>query len=341
MGKKKRPFTDWIGFSLLFGLIWFRRIFGRQAALAAGSGLGKIYYLVIKAGKKRYQITADNLRILFPDATDEELDRRIGAVCRHWGRFLLEGSGLSVFDKALADKIVLFNEGGLEIIRQAHGQGKGVIFATAHFGHFELANSAVALHGLPVHSIIRTVDNPMLDKLMDASRNATGLVVIKKENAARDVLRHLRKGDIVTINVDQNAAFNNIFAPFMGKWGATFTTPAIMSQRTGAPIIPLFCVRDDKNDRYMATVHPPVTIEPTGDKNADIRQITMAINARLEEAIRAHPDQWLWVHRRWKTQPNPEELATVRQEEAAIIKALGELPYPTLPFGPDEKAPTS
>jgi len=193
--------------------------------------------------------------------------------------------------------------------------------ATAHFGHFEVAACSLAAMGYPVWSIIREVDNPRMDKWMDAARTATGLGVIKKERAAREILTHLRRGDTVTVHIDQKASFNHIYVPFLGRYAATFTTPAVMSLRTGAPLLFMLCFRDDPADRYLAIITPPVEHIPTGSTHADIRQIIMKLNIILERAIRQAPEQWFWFHGRWKKEPTAEEIAEA-EKEVALINSL-------------------
>jgi KDO2-lipid IV(A) lauroyltransferase len=260
----------------------------------------------------------ENIRRLYPESDDRFCDDLVCKMCRHWGRFLLENCGLPLLTSENVDRLVTIE--GLEHLDAALAKGHGVMLATAHFGNFEIGNGALAVLGYPLQTILRTVDNPRLDTLMDTTRKATGLGIIKKEKAARDIIRHLREGAVVTINVDQNAAFNNIFVPFFGELAATFSTPAVMSLRTGAPIVVAHCFRDEAFDRYRLVIHPAVEIPGIGDTSADIRYILMLVNEKLEGAIKRAPEQWHWAHRRWKTRPDESNLKRVAHEGELIRK---------------------
>lgn len=301
----------------------FTRAAPRRITLLSGSALGVLIFAFLKVQRKRMNATFDNLRNLYPDNSGKELAAIVKKVCRHFGRFLTEcGKVLPSMNEKNVKRYIRFE--GFENFEKALAKGKGAIFATAHFGNFEIANGAFAAMGYPVCSVIREVDNPWVDRLFDKARYGSGLKIIKKEKSAGEILRNLRKGHIVTINIDQNAAFNNIFAPFFGRLAATFITPAVMSMRTGAPILPVLSFRDDESDVYTVRVYPEIEIESTGDRAADIRLATCRLNRILEDAIREAPEQWLWIHRRWKTVPGPEELETIQREEKIIKKAMRE-----------------
>jgi len=300
---------------------WFCQSTSRNLALAGGSVVGWIFWVLLRLQGKRLRMTLENMGTLYPEKSEDELLRLSRRTTRHFGRFLTDGCRLPLIKRSTLEENIKFE--GLEHYIKAHAQGKGVILATAHFGHFEVAACSLAAMGYPVWSIIREVDNPDLDKFMDAARCAPGLGVIKKERAAREVLAHLRSGHTVTVHIDQKASFNHIYVPFFGRMASTFTTPAVMSMRTGAPVLSMLCFRDDATDTYLARISPPIEYIPTGDKRADIRQITMTLNLILEEAVRQAPEQWFWFHGRWKKQPTEDELAEVEREMAIIHSAIG------------------
>ena len=291
----------------------------RGAAMAAGSAIGWLFWAILRLEGKRLSLTLENLRNLFPGKSDSQLRPMARATARHFGRFLSESARVPLLTRETLGGMVDFE--GLEHYAAAHAQGKGVMLATAHFGHFELAACALAMMGYPVHSVIREVDNKGLDLLLDELRFSSGLGVIKKERAAREILGHLRHGDTVTVHIDLNASFNLIYVPFFGRYASTFTTPALMSMRTGAPLLSMLCFRDDASDRYHVKIYPPVAITSTGDMGADERQIIMALNERLEEAVRQAPEQWFWFHRRWKKEPTGEEMEQIRKQLESIESA--------------------
>ena len=292
----------------------------RHFALRFGAWLGGIIWLVLKLERKRLRVTTDNMRNLFPDESESQLNERARKVCIHYGTFLADCSRLPIFTRSSFTNRIRFE--GLGHFRDAYAQDKGLILATAHFGHFEVGAAALALMGYPVHSVIRTVDNLDIDEHFDETRKPTGIGIIKKENSARKILKLLRTKNIVTVHTDLHAGFNNMFIQFFGKWAATFTTPAIMSLRTGAPIVPMYCFRNGRDDSFTIRFCPQVEIaESTGDTGADIRQITTAINDTVEQVIKEAPEQWFWLHNRWKMEPAKMDLELIEKQEA-LINAL-------------------
>jgi len=319
MSGKRNALLDKVALLAAKGFTRACQLAPRSLAMAAGSMVGGLFWAVLRLERKRIAITLDNLRILYPGQDDARLRPLARRTARHFGRFLAESARAPLLTRGSLGDLVTFE--GLEHYAAAHAQGKGVILATAHFGNFELAACAQALMGYPVYSVIREVDNPGLDVFMDQVRGSSGLGVIKKERAARDILGHIRRGDTVTVHIDLNASFNLIYVPFFGRYASTFTTPAVMSLRTGAPLLTMLSFRDDAADRYHVKIYPPAQIAPAGNRNADVRQIIMALNGGLEEAIRQAPEQWFWFHRRWKKEPTAAEMAGIEKELEAIKAA--------------------
>jgi len=314
--RKSNPVIDKTAYLILKALAWFSVTVPRNVSFGVGSALGSILWIFLKVEKKRLKITTDNLRILYPHAKQDELLKFARRVCRHFGRFCSEYMRAPVLKRSEFEGRIRFE--GLNHFTSACKEGKGVILATAHFGHFEIGAFALSVMGYPVFSVIREVDNIYVDKLFDDIRRTTGLGIIKKENASKEIIRHLRKGDVVTIHTDLHAAFNNIFMKFLGKWASTFITPAVLSLRTGAPVLSMLCFRNDATDSYTIRFYPKVEIKPAGDISADVRQITSQIVGVLENAIHEAPEQWFWLHRRWKEEPDDKELEAIKKQEAMI-----------------------
>lgn len=320
MGRKRRnALFDRIVHLLALCVFRLAEALPRRLFLSFGRFLGWLLWTLLRVERRRLRVVVENMAYLYPDVDTRARRKLARRVCRHFGHFIAEcGRSPSYLRSEFVDR---FRFEGLENLARAYRGGKGVIVATAHFGCFEMGAAALARMGYPVSSVIRTVDNPLLDALIDGQRHRAGVNVIKKEQAAREILRRLRAGELVTTHTDLHAAFNHIFIPFLGKWAATFTTPAVMSLRTGAPVVPFYCFYDSIADRMRARIYPAVAITPTGDMEADVRQITLAINATLEEVIREAPEQWFWLHRRWKIEPSPEDIAEIRRLEVLIRAA--------------------
>ena len=195
---------------------------------------------------------------------------------------------------------------GFEHYAEAKRRGKGVLFATAHLGNWELSAFAHAVLTEPMHVVVRPLDNPLLDRWVTAKRSATGNQIWGKKEAARAMLRALHANEPVGILVDQNAGLTEgVFVPFFGVPASSNAAFAKLAWRSGAAVLPGFLVWSAEGQCYVLRFYP--LLELTGDVPTD----TARVQAAVERAIREHPDQWLWLHRRWKTRP-PGEPAIYR-----------------------------
>jgi KDO2-lipid IV(A) lauroyltransferase len=191
-------------------------------------------------------------------------------------------------------------EGG-EYFEQARRQGRGVLFATAHLGNWELSAYAHALLAAPMNVVVRPLDNPRIDALVERRRARSGNRMIFKKDFARSILKALGANEAVGILVDQNSSADaGVFVDFFGVKACAGTGFAKLAAHSGASVIPGFALWSEEERRYVLRFYPPV--EMTGDAERD----TQAVQSKLEEVIRQYPDQWLWIHRRWKTRPAGE-----------------------------------
>ena len=185
---------------------------------------------------------------------------------------------------------------GFEHYEEAKRRGRGILFATGHLGNWELSAYAHALLTEPMQIVVRPLDNGQLDRFVAARRALSGNGVIEKKDFARGLLRALRANEAVGILVDQNALLNEgIFVDFFGTPACTSPVFAKIAARSGAAVLPGFAVW--RGDRFVLKFYAP--LELSGDERAD----TQLIQHAVERAIREFPDQWLWIHRRWKTRP--------------------------------------
>jgi KDO2-lipid IV(A) lauroyltransferase len=183
--------------------------------------------------------------------------------------------------------------------------GRGAILATGHVGNWEVVARTAPLRGWRYTTVYRPLDNPLLDAWVRRMRASHDQELVPKHGALRPLLRALRDGRATVLLVDQDARGHGVFVPFLGAPASTIATPAELALRTGAAIIPAFSERTGPGFRYVVRFGPPVDATPTGDRDADVLRITAEINRRLEDVVRARPEQWLWAHRRWKTAPPP------------------------------------
>lgn len=197
---------------------------------------------------------------------------------------------------------------GLDNFTRAMAKGKGVLVATAHLGNWELSAFAHAYLTGPMNIVVRPLDNPRLDAFVEQRRGLSGNPVIHKKDAARAIFKALYGGESVGILIDQNSSLEEgVFVDFFGRKACANAAFVKFAQRTGAAVVPGFALWHEAQRRYAIHFYPEVAM--TGDVQAD----TQAVHSVLERVIREYPDQWLWIHRRWKTRP-PHE---VQGEEVA------------------------
>jgi Kdo2-lipid IVA lauroyltransferase/acyltransferase len=190
---------------------------------------------------------------------------------------------------------------GLENFKCALERGRGVLVATAHLGNWELSAFAHAWMTAPMSIVVRPLDHAGIDRIVEDRRALSGNRIIEKNDAARGILRALAANQAVGILIDQNTALDQgVFIDFFGTKACAGSAFAKIAHHSGAAVIPGFALWSDKEQRYVLRFYPPVEI--TGDVAGD----TQRIHSQLESVIREYPDQWLWIHRRWKTRPPGE-----------------------------------
>ena len=247
------------------------------------------------------QIARRNLDMALPDLPAAERELIINGVFRSIARVLVAASRFPRINRHNVSEWIGYD--GLEHFQQAKRRGKGVLFATAHLGNWELSAFAHGLMTEPMHVLVRPLDNPLLDRLVERRRTLSGNHVIGKKDSARGILRALGRNEAVGILIDQNSSLEEgIFVDFFGVPACANTGLAKIAAKTGAIVIPGFALWSDDERRYVLRFYPPLEI--TGDAAEDTRRL----QNKLEEVIREYPDQWLWIHRRWKTRPPGEPL---------------------------------
>jgi KDO2-lipid IV(A) lauroyltransferase len=198
---------------------------------------------------------------------------------------------------------------GFEHYQRALEKGRGALFMTAHLGNWELSAFAHALFGNPMHVMVRPLDNPWLDRLVDRYRRLAGNQTVRKQDAGLKVLRALRNNEAVGILVDQNTTEKDrVFVDFFGRKASASSAFVKLAQRSGAAVIPGFALWRPAAGKYVLKFYPPLEWNDSGDPGRDLLENTQLCHSMLERVIREQPEQWLWIHRRWKTQP---EEATV------------------------------
>ena len=246
-----------------------------------------------------------NLRLAFPDWPEAQRRRVVSRVVRNLGWMAAEFAHFPNFSKqTIADAIVL---DGFDNFAGAERRGHGVLFLTGQMGAWELMPFAHALHDKPLHFLVRSIDNARVDALVNHYRCLSGNRPILKNQSARAVMQVLRKGGVVGILADQNTKVEEaVFADFFGVPAATSSGIARLALRTGAAVVPAYGYWDESLGKYRLHYEPELELTPTGDEEADIRAYTAKFNQSIENYIRRFPDQWLWMHRRWRNRPRGE-----------------------------------
>jgi len=246
-----------------------------------------------------------NLQLAFPQMAASERRRFLRGLFTSLGRQFGEFCRFPQYNRESISQLAVYD--GFEHFERAQARGKGVLFLTAHFGGWEVSSFMHALRGHPLHILVRPLDNPCLDRLVARYRTLSGNRTIPKQDFARAMLVALRAGETVGILMDQNMApEQGVFVDFFGIPACTSTLLARMAMRTDAAVVPAFCPWDAALRRYRVRFEPAVETIRTGNEEADIVANTAAYTRVIEDYARRYPEQWLWVHRRWKTRPPGE-----------------------------------
>lgn len=274
------------------------------AAYAFGRSVARLAYTL--AGNLK-RTGATNLRLAFPEKSEAEREALLRECFASLGRELGLFSQFS--SRSLEELRDLIEVHGLEHLEAAKSvHGNRLILFTAHLGAWELTSFGLALVGHPFNFLVRRLDNPKIEELVDRVRIRFGNETLDKLSAARSMLKLLRSGErplglLPDLNTLDDEA---IFVDFFGVPAATTFIVAKLALRTKAPLVPIFAPWSEEKKKYLLIVEPPVTPEPTGDEEADVRKLTTQLSLLIEDQIRKWPGQWLWIHKRWKTRPPGE-----------------------------------
>jgi Kdo2-lipid IVA lauroyltransferase/acyltransferase len=253
-----------------------------------------------------HRIALFNLRIAFPDWTLAEREEAIRGMRRQIGWMIGEFSQFPKYTRENIGKIVAID--GAENFAAAQQRAKGVLFLTGHMSAWELAPFAHALYGHPLHFLVRPIANRRLDALINRYRCLSGNQPIEKNRAARATLKVLAEGGTVGILSDHNTSLDEgVFVDFFGVPASTTSGIARIALRTGAAVVPGFLCWDGAEKKYRLQFGPPVELIRSGDEDEDVRANTQRFTRIIESYVRAHPEQWVWIHKRWKTRPPGEK----------------------------------
>ena len=274
-------------------LLWGFGLLGVERASATGGAIARVVGPKLGVNKR----AAHNLKLIFPDITDEALARITREMWENLGRTAAEYAHLDKFDP--------YREGGRILVRNLDRlddlltEGRGVIFVGGHLGNWELQTIAAARKGIPVMAVYRAANNVLVDALIAdlRARHVTPNLAPKGATGARQLVGWLKQGKSVAMLVDQKMN-DGIAAPFMGRMAMCAPAPAQLARRFGCPILPAM-IRRTAGAQFEIVLGEPVYVAQSDDRDADLLAAITAYNSQLEAFIRRYPGQWLWLHRRW------------------------------------------
>ena len=263
-------------------------------------GLARCYARLLDLALPRLRrVAMRNLAMALPEKTAAERQAIADGVFRSIARLLYALARFPRINRSNVSEWIRYE--GFEHFEQALQRGRGVLFATAHLGNWELSAFAHALMAAPMHVVVRPLDNLRIDALLARRRTLSGNRLIEKKESARSVLKALHANQAVGILIDQNSSpEEGVFVDFFGIPACASSGFARLAAHTGATVIPGFALWSEAERRYVLKFYPP--LEMTGRLQED----TQRLQSQLEAVIREHPDQWLWIHRRWKNRPPGE-----------------------------------
>ena len=273
-------------------------LFPRKLAQRIANLLGRILFSIVK---KHRMIAIDNLTYAFGhEKTPEEIEKIARQVFINLVKVVFEvGWSLHLKESQFAEH---FNIDGFRHMKNAYEKGKGVLALTAHFGNWELFPIIGAIIKFPINIVVRPLDFKPLDHFMFNLRTRFGGKIIPKERSIHTIIKSLHRGEIVVLLMDQNVDwYEGVFVDFMGHRACTSKGLALFALKTGAPVVPVFMVRETSG--FRTEFGPEIITAKTGDRQKDIENNTREYNRVIENIIRRYPDQWFWIHQRWKTKP--------------------------------------
>ena len=242
-----------------------------------------------------------NLELAFPERSVSERRNILRGVFTSLGRQAAEVCLFPKYTRENVSKVVVYE--GFENFERALARGKGVLFLTGHLGAWELSAFAHSLYGYPLGIVMRPLDNPYLDRLTRRYRTMHGNKTVDKD-FARGLIAAMRQGETVGVLMDTNMiASQGVFVDFFGISACTASGLARVALKTDAAVVPGFTIWDPQLQKYRLRFDPPVKLIRTNDREADVITNTQQFTKVIEDYVRRYPEQWLWVHRRWKTRP--------------------------------------
>jgi len=293
-----KRFSRFSIFPLLKAVLFLSRLLPWRFKVTLGGGVGLLFFYI----SKRYrQLALENYKIAFGlDQSDDSSYKIIKKSFQNLGKSLIEILNLQCLNPQQVDDLILWE--GEEYLKQA--EGEGIVLITGHIGNWELMGAMLSMRGYRLHAIAAPLYNARINGLIVNLRSRFNVGTINRgtPSSSRKILEILRKKEILALLIDQDTRVNGIFVPFFNKQAHTPTGAAQLALRSNARTVMAFITRLPDN-RHRITIQKPIVLARTGDSKRDIEVNTALFTARIEQQIRVYPDQWVWMHRRWKTRP--------------------------------------
>lgn len=302
-----RKSLEYSAVRLLVGVL---RALPRGPARRVGAGLGAVAWHAVP---RLRQVGMRNLELAFPEWTEERRRGVLRRLYRNLGWQLAEFCQMPGYTRDSSREFIRYE--GLEHYLAARDRGQGVLIVTGHLGAWELSSYWHSLMGYPMSMVIRRLDNARVDALVNGIRCLHGNQVLHKDDFARGLIGAMRKGESVGILMDTNMTPpQGVFVPYFGRQACTASGLARVARKTGAAVLPGFLLWEEAERKYVLHFGPEIEVAKDGTDEEGAVRNTARFTAVIEDWVRRYPDQWLWVHRRWKTRPAGEESIYVRKQ---------------------------
>ena len=293
---------EWLQYAVAWTFVKTLGALPRTVARSLGAA-GAQALLVLRP--KLAKTAEFNLKLAFPEWSESERSAVMKAMTRNLGWMAAEFARFPRYTTENIESVVILD--GHENFLAGQSRGKGVLYLTGHIGAWELSSFAHALYGFPLHYMARPLDNGPLDALVNESRGLSGNKPIFKNESARQILRVLKGAGTVGILADQNTMpEEGVWVDFFGTPACTTTGIARVALHTDAAVVPGYAYWDESLRKYRLRFEPPVELVRSGDNERDVLENTRRFSKVIEKIIREHPEQWVWVHARWKNRPKGE-----------------------------------
>jgi len=293
-----RKIRDDLFYLLVVGFIGFLRILPRRIALALLRALGRLGFTLASGPRRR---TIEHLSMVYGnEKSPAEIRRLARRVFIHFASAAADLLRLPLLIRQDLNRLV--SASGTEHLDRAFATGKGVLMITCHFGNWEILGAWLARNGYRMSVVGTSLFDPRLDRILVETRNRAGYTNITRGKGTREIIRTLKKGEAVGMLIDQDTKADGVFVDFFGHPTYTPAGPAVLARRLNLPIIPIFVyLKDDFT--YQVECMEPLKLAKTDNEADDIRVNTQKCSDAYEAMIRRFPEQWVWMHKRWKTRP--------------------------------------